>query len=112
MARRGRGAALVLVSPFTSLVDVASRTVRWLPVSLLLPDRYDTLAKAPQIRVSALVVHGDEDEVVPFAMGQAVARSIAGARFLRIEHARHGDVYDRGGRELMSAIVEQLRASP
>jgi pimeloyl-ACP methyl ester carboxylesterase len=105
MARRGRGARLVLVSPFTSLRDVASRAVGWLPVSLLLPDRYDTLAKAANITVPTLIVHGDRDDVVPFDMGQTLARAIPGSRFVPIAGAVHGDIYVRGGAPLMDAIA-------
>lgn len=105
MARRGRGARLVLVSPFTSLRDVASRTVAWLPMSLVLPDRYDTLSKAGDIRARTLIVHGDRDDVVPFDMGERLSRAIAGARFLRVPGAQHGDIYVKGGPALMDAIA-------
>jgi fermentation-respiration switch protein FrsA (DUF1100 family) len=109
MARRGRGSTLVLVAPFTSLPDVASTMAWWLPVSLLLPDRFDTLGKAAAIRVPVVVAHGDRDEVVPFAMGQAVARAIEGARFVRVVGGMHGDVYDVGGPALMDTLVAQSR---
>ncbi|HEY6459474.1 MAG TPA: alpha/beta hydrolase, partial [Polyangiaceae bacterium] len=109
MARRGRGAALVLVSPFTSLPDVAARTAWWLPVSWLLPDRYDTLSKAGAIHVPTTVVHGDRDEVVPFFMGEALARAIPGASFVRVPGATHNDVYDVGGPTLMDSLVAACR---
>jgi fermentation-respiration switch protein FrsA (DUF1100 family) len=105
MARRGRGARLVLVSPFTSLRDVASRTVSWLPISLVVPDRYDTLAKAASIRIPTLIVHGDRDDVVPFDMGETLAHAITGSRFLPISGAAHGDIYVRGGATLLDAIA-------
>jgi fermentation-respiration switch protein FrsA (DUF1100 family) len=105
MARRGRGARLVLVAPFTSLTDVASRAVGWLPMSVVIPDRYDTLSKVSGIRIPTLVVHGDRDDVVPFDMGRSLASAIAGARFLPIQGAAHGDIYLRGGADLVSAIA-------
>jgi len=66
MARRGRGAALVLISPYTSLPGVARAAVPLLPAKLLMPDLFDTLGKARDIRVPTLVVHGDADEIIPF----------------------------------------------
>jgi fermentation-respiration switch protein FrsA (DUF1100 family) len=105
MAHQGRGSTLVLVSPFTSLTAEASRLVSWLPTSWLLPDHYETLGKADGIRVPTLVAHGDRDELVPFEMGQSVARAIAGARFLAVPGAAHGDIYDVGGEALMEALV-------
>jgi fermentation-respiration switch protein FrsA (DUF1100 family) len=106
MARRGRGVRLVLVSPFTSLRDVASRAVGWLPTALVLPDRYDTLVKAPSLHLPTLIVHGDRDDVVPFEMGRTLASAIPGARFLPIAGAAHGDIYVRGGATLLNAIAD------
>jgi fermentation-respiration switch protein FrsA (DUF1100 family) len=107
MALRGRGARLVLVTPFTSLVDAARfHAPWWLPVSLVIPDRYDTLTKAPGIKVPTLVVHGDRDEVVPFELGRQLARSLPSAEFLPVAGAHHGDIYDLGGAALMDRIVE------
>ena len=105
MAKRGRGSSLVLVSPFTSMTAMASRAAPWLPTSLLLPDRYDTLGKAASIHVPTTVAHGDRDEVVPYAMGEAVARAIPGAAFITVPGAMHGDVYLVGGEGLMDALV-------
>jgi len=112
MARRGRGSALVLVSPFTSVTAVAARVpwAWWLPTSLLVPDRFDTLSKAPDIHVPTLIAHGDRDSVIPFDMGRTLARAIAGARFFPVHGADHVDVYAVGGAPLMEAIVEQCRA--
>jgi pimeloyl-ACP methyl ester carboxylesterase len=111
MARLGRGSTLVLVSPFTSLVDAAASHYGFLPMSLLIPDRFDTLAKAAAIHIPTLVVHGDRDDVIPFAQGQAVATAIAGARFVPIAGAMHGDIYGRGGDALMEQIVAHCGSS-
>ncbi len=60
MARRGLGARLVLLSPFTSMVDMAARVAPFLPTRWLVRDRYDTIHKAPALRMPALVVHEHE----------------------------------------------------
>jgi pimeloyl-ACP methyl ester carboxylesterase len=109
MARRGRGSSLVLVAPYASLVDAAASHVGWLPMSLVVPDRFATLEKAPSLRLPTLVAHGDRDDVIPFAQGRSVANAIAGARFYVVRGAAHNDVYDRGGDELMNLIVLTLR---
>ena len=104
MARRGRGAALVLVTPYTSLPDVVTDVVPLLPAGLLLPHRFDTLGKTAQIRVPTLVIHGDADEIVPFWMGTRLASAIPGARLLRVEGGRHGDLFLRERDRLLAAI--------
>jgi uncharacterized protein len=105
MARRGRGARLVLVSPYTSIPDLITDRVPGVPARLLLADRFDSLAKAADIRVPTLVIHGDADEIVPFTMGQRLAGAIAGACLLRVAGGHHGDLFARDGRRLLDAIA-------
>jgi hypothetical protein len=111
MARRGRGAALVLVTPYTSIPDVVSAAAPFVPARLLVPSRFDTLAKSAEIRVPTLVIHGDADEIVPFAMGAQLASAIAGARLLRVAGGRHGDLFLRDGERLLGAIAAISRGA-
>jgi fermentation-respiration switch protein FrsA (DUF1100 family) len=107
MARRSRGAALVLVSPYTSIADLVTNVVPFAPASLLVPDRFDTLAKASAIGVPTLIIHGDADAVVPFSMGERVASAIRGARFVRVAGGGHGDgdLFAREGERLVTEVV-------
>ncbi len=109
MAARGKGASLVLVAPFTSIVDVARQRAPWLPMALLLPNQFDTLAKVARIRVPTLIVHGDRDTEIPFAEGQRLADAIPGARFLPVTGAGHEDVYDRGGAAIFGVAFAMIR---
>jgi pimeloyl-ACP methyl ester carboxylesterase len=109
MARRGRGAALVLVTPYTSVPAVASRIAPFLPTRLCVADHFDTLAKAADIRVPTLVIHGDRDEVIPYDMGELLARTIVGARFISVPGGHHNDLFDRDGVRLMNEIDAHAR---
>ncbi len=93
MARRGRGSALVLVAPFTSITDMAARFAPIFPVRWVVPDHFDSLAKAPELRIPTTVVHGTDDEVVPFAMGERIAKAVPGSRFVPVEGAHHMDCF-------------------
>ena len=93
MARRGRGAALVLVAPYTSIVDMAKHFAPFLPAQWLIGDRFDSLAAAPSLHLPTVVVHGTDDEVIPFAMGERIAAAIPGARFERVAGGRHMDCF-------------------
>lgn len=104
MARRGRGARLVLVTPYTSIPDLVTDLVPLAPASMLLADHFDTLSKSADIHVPTIVVHGDADEIVPFWMGQRLAQTIRGARLVRIAGGHHGDLFARGGDRLLSEI--------
>jgi uncharacterized protein len=97
LAARGRGDRFVLVAPFTSITDIASRLAPLLPARLILTERYDTLAKAPSLRGPLLVIHGADDEIVPFDMGYAVAGAAKGARLVTVPSGHHADVFAAGG---------------
>jgi pimeloyl-ACP methyl ester carboxylesterase len=89
MAKRGRGAALVLLAPFSSIPDLVPA------LGFLVADRFATGEKAAQIGVPTLIVHGDRDEIVPFAMGVELSHAIPRATLLRVDGASHGDISDR-----------------
>lgn len=57
MAAEGRCTALVLLAPHTSLPDIATTHYPFVPGFMLL-DRLDTLARAADIHVPTLAVHG------------------------------------------------------
>ena len=92
MAHRGHGARLALVAPFTSMVDMGRHVVPILPASLILAHRLDTYGRAKGIAQPTLVVHGDADEVVPFVMGERVAKALPHGEFVRVPGAHHTDV--------------------
>ncbi len=64
--------ALIIESPFTSMIDLGSTFYPYLPVRLLGRYRFDTLKRIGVIRVPTLVLHATADEIVPFEMGRRV----------------------------------------
>lgn len=56
---------LVLVTPFDSIVALAGRLFPYLPVRLLVADRFETVRDAPRVTSPALVITAGADEVVP-----------------------------------------------
>jgi fermentation-respiration switch protein FrsA (DUF1100 family) len=105
MARRGRGAALVLMSPYTSIDELVTGVAPFLPASILVRDHFDTLSKAAAIRVPTLVIHGDADAIVPFAMGKRLATTIAGAQFLPVPGAHHSDIFAHDEGSVLRAVA-------
>lgn len=103
MAKRGHGAKVVLISPFTSVPDMARRMLPFLPVGFLVRDRFDSVSKVVGLGIPALVAHGTDDEVIPFAMGERIAKLLPRATFVRIPGAHHNDVWQFPS--LMEGIV-------
>jgi uncharacterized protein len=111
MARRGYGARLVLISPYTSIVDLAALVAPFLPVRWLVRDRYDTERKAPAITVPALAIHGTDDEVVPYRMGKRIAELLPNAELVSVPGGRHNDVFNNDRIDVLSTIVAFARGS-
>jgi fermentation-respiration switch protein FrsA (DUF1100 family) len=89
--------ALVLESPFTSVPDMAAVVLPFLPRSFV-RTQYDNLGKIGRLRVPLLVLHGDGDEVVPFAQGRRLFEAAPEPkRFFSIPGAGHNDTYIVGG---------------
>lgn len=107
MAVEHEAAALILVSPFTSLTDAAARAVPIFPVRWLLKDRFDNAEKLPALDLPILILHGDADAVVPFELGEALAASNTMADFRRFEGAGHDLSFQRAAQ---AAQLEWLSA--
>ena len=65
-------AALILEAPFTRLADPAAYHYPFVPVSLLLRDRFDSLSAIGRVRAPILVLHGERDRVIPVRFGRAL----------------------------------------
>jgi fermentation-respiration switch protein FrsA (DUF1100 family) len=64
--------AVVLQAPYTSVERLASDRYPWLPVSLLLSDRFDSISKIGRIHSPVLMFYGERDSVVPARYGNAL----------------------------------------
>ncbi|MBN1652968.1 MAG: alpha/beta hydrolase [Deltaproteobacteria bacterium] len=105
MARRGYGSRLSLISPYTSMADMAATVAPFFPVRWLLLDRYDNASKAPMIELPTLIIHGSQDEVIPFRMAEQLADRFPNRRLHIVKGAHHNDLFSVGGQELMQRIV-------
>ncbi len=104
LAARGEGSRLALLTPFTSVPDMAAAIFPLPGVQWMVRDRFDNAAKAPSITLPTLVVHGTRDEVVPYAQGRALAGRFPHGRLVTIEGARHNDLWSAFQPELLAAL--------
>lgn len=95
--------ALVLVSPFDSLEETASRKLRWLPVRLLLRDRYANAEKLPAITEPVLILHGEKDSLIALDQAQSLAASRTDTEI---------EIYPEWGHELVvnEAVQDRIAA--
>ena len=86
---------LIALSPWTSLPDVGRLHFPGFMVSSMLREKYDSLAAAKKVRVPALVIHGELDNLIPAAQGREVAGALS-ARWVPVPSAGHNDLLARG----------------
>jgi fermentation-respiration switch protein FrsA (DUF1100 family) len=103
LATRRPCAAVAVVSTFTSLRDIAR--AHYGPLGSLAGARFDSRAQVGGIEVPFFAAHGDEDELVPYSLGEELfAAAREPKRFLRVPGAGHNDVFSY--RPLLDAIAE------
>lgn len=89
---------LALVTPFDSLGAVAAGHYPWLPVRLLLRERYETAAHLRGYRGPLLVLRAGRDEVVPPARTDALLAGLGGdVEVVAIDAAGHNDLHAHPG---------------
>jgi fermentation-respiration switch protein FrsA (DUF1100 family) len=99
--------ALVLRSPFTSLVEVGRLHYPFLPVRLLLRDRFPNEEKIVSVRAPVLVIAGETDSIVPPRQSQRVFQAAsAPKRYLEIPGADHNDQAFLDGERLIDEVVD------
>ena len=96
LAARRACAGVVLEAPFTSARDV-SRTV--LPgIGPMLVWGFDSLEKIGRIRAPMLFLQGDQDEIIPLRLGQALyAAAPQPKSFWVVPGAGHNDIVEAAG---------------
>jgi len=70
IAQNKNFAGIILESPFTSMIDAGKDKYPYLPVRLLLKDKYESDKKIKNIKSPVLIMHGKVDNIVPFHMGE------------------------------------------
>jgi len=70
MAKEQDFYALILEAPFSSTLSIAKKTYWFLPVSLILKDRFESIIDANKINTPLLIFHAKGDKIVPYEEGQ------------------------------------------
>ena len=70
LASKNNFAGIILESPFTSMIKLAKKYYPYLPVTILLKDKYESENKLKKINAPILIMHGKKDTIVPFEMGE------------------------------------------
>lgn len=85
--------ALILEAPMTSAIDVAETHYPYLPVSLLLKDKFLSIDYVGKIDMPLLIVHGDADQIIGIEHGRSLFEAaIEPKAFFQVKGAGHNNL--------------------
>lgn len=84
---------LLLITPFDSLAAVAKHHYPWLPVDLILRDRFDSAKALREFNGPVAILLAERDEVVPSARGKKLYENYQGPKLLiQVDGSDHNGV--------------------
>ena len=104
--------ALIIESAFTSTKEMAKTIFLFKALAFLLPPHYNNLKKITRISVPKLIIHGENDDIVPFSMGQRLYHESTPPKyFFPIKGAGHNDTYLMGGKKYFETLARFVKES-
>jgi fermentation-respiration switch protein FrsA (DUF1100 family) len=110
VAREKKVAGVILDSPYTSILELASQYYPWLPVSLLLEDRYESIRYIRDVHVPIFILHGEADDVVPVEMGRRLFAAANEPKELKTIPGGGHVIHDGPTSEIVNRWIDRLRA--
>jgi len=105
-------AALILRSPFTSLTDTGRHHYPFLPVGMMLIDRFASIDRIREIRCPLLVIAADHDSVVPTGLSRRLFEAaLEPKRLAIIDRTDHNDHELLSGQRVVDAITDFLSSN-
>lgn len=109
-ALRRKAGSIIVESGFTSVREMAKEMGVFKVISPIIPPNYNNLEKIAMLTIPKLIIHGDNDEIVPFSMGRSLYESANDPKyFYWIKGAGHNDTYLIGGQKYFVRIFSFIR---
>ena len=97
---------LIIESTYTSIKDMAKTIPLFFIFTPFLPLHYNNISKIADVNVPKLILHGKDDNIVPFSMGKELfEKALEPKIFVPIQGAGHNDTYVVGGEHYLDTIV-------
>ena len=85
---------LLLISPFTTLADMAKKRFWFYPTSVLVNNAFDNTVALKQYRNPITIIHGNKDSIIPLKLGQKLFDSLqTEKKFVIIDGGGHNDLF-------------------
>ncbi|VAV94042.1 Hydrolase, alpha/beta fold family [hydrothermal vent metagenome] len=102
LASRNEAAGLILEAAYTGMDDMAHRQFPFLPARTLAKDKYRSVDRIDQINMPLSWIHGKNDQLIPYAMGQRLFDAAKQPKTAHpIENGGHNDLWALGIDEII-----------
>ncbi len=112
--RHPEASGLVLEATFTSVQDMVAHSAwGFLPVSLILTQKFDAISKIGEVKMPVAIVHGTRDTIVPYEMGEQLFEAAhEPKRFISVEGAGHHNLGAVGAAQYRQVLSELFKLHP
>ncbi|MFH1208471.1 MAG: alpha/beta hydrolase [Candidatus Omnitrophota bacterium] len=111
LASRKEVKAIITEETFPSVKDMVPLVLRWVP-PFVFGSKFDSLSKIRSLRCPKLILHSQDDEIVPYALGEKLFEAAGPPkRFLRIRGG-HNTAFLESERAYLDGIGDFLKDLP
>jgi uncharacterized protein len=110
MAGEQGARALVLEATFSRMTDAAAALYPWLPVRLVMSNRYNSLRRIKKYTGPLFQCHGNADEMVSIKLARRLFESAPSAEkhFYEVHYGRHNDTHPPAYYAALAAFLDQV----
>ncbi len=115
LAREVSPGAVIFESTFTSIKAIGRRHYPYLPISLMARIHYPTDSNILLIKSPILVIHSEQDELIPYQFGQRLFEIAPAPKMFLTIHGDHNngfllseDIYVEGLNRFISAYIDDV----
>ena len=91
------------------MIDAAKTFYPYIPVGLLLKDKFDNKSKIKNVSSPVLIMHGEVDQIVPFFMGKEIYEIANEPKYSYFtKHDNHMMEYDENLIKALNSFIKSL----
>jgi len=106
-----RPAALISESAFVSALEMGKKLFPFLPIKWLITVKYDALSKIVNITVPKLIIHSEDDEIIPFQHGRRLFEAAPEPKEFYPMRGGHNEAIFLSKKDFVARISTFLRES-
>jgi len=107
VANKTKVNGLILISPYTSLANIAQSRYPWLPVKFFMKNPFPASEWAAQIKTPVLIFHGTEDLTIPIGFAREQFAAFTGEKeMVEIPGAGHHNIKEIAWNIIRKKLME------